>query len=962
MRVDARALEGCAPATPLAQAQARVHPQSQQETEGPGSAETALVVPAAGQTIGRYLVIGPIGQGAMGQVFAAYDPELDRRIAIKLLRRGGDRSRASDRMLHEAQALARLVHPNIVTVYDVGKLSDGAVFIAMELLEGVTLTQWIAGRRSGRRAFELVEAFVAAGRGLAAAHAAGIIHRDFKPDNVFVTETGRVVVLDFGLARSLEASSSEAVQALPLSVRGTMTQDGKIAGTPAFMSPEQALGAPLDTATDQFSFCLALWRALYGVSPFSEDVPAAARAVDGVQAPPTTAGVPRAIRRALQRGLAHDPAARHPSMSALVLALDRSLRQRRRVIGFFTIAAVVIATLVGARMIARRGEAACDTAVATIDQVWNSQRREALGDAFRQRPELGDPTDMLAALDGFASAWKDERRAACRPRAEVASSADVRAACLDGAARRVGALVDVLLAHDHRSDPQAVREAVAEIPAPTTCTDDAATWSPPPLPESPELAAAVTRLRLELEHARAMAETGGLTAALEQLARIEQEAQALDFEPFLAEAVGAHALTASNAQFGGAGDLARRAYLLAERTGRDQLTLAALRLLAVSAARRREFALGDWYVEQHQAIAHRAGSDPNTLGRGEIERGMLMRAAGRAAAAEAAFRSALELLADHPQGRRGRLRAYDMLAGLQLDEYQHDAAVGTLDLLAEELGDDTHAIRGNLLLYRARVAYSQDDWVAARREAEAALQVFTDLLGPRHHNIAAAHQVLARVIEEQDIVAALVHLARAREILEAADSGPSALNLRVSIARMYANLGFVDAALAEFADCESAFAELGQPLARSRANVLEQRGHVLLTFDDPLSAIAAFDRADEVRRAADAYDPYDAAGAEHGRADAALALGDTARALAHASMANDVAEAAAHRGEGDAAFLADTRRSLALALAANRQDPARQLELAQRAFALYVRSPRRYAQSLRELLELIARVRVGEGP
>jgi len=257
----------------------------------------------AGDNVGRYTVRHLIGAGGMGEVYAALDGELGRTVAIKLLRptmrAGGTRARA--RLLREAQALARLHHPNVVTVHDVGTDHE-RVFLAMELVEGPTLGEWL--RQRARPWREVRDAFVAAGRGLAAAHAAGIVHRDFKPHNVIVA-SGRVVVVDFGLARAggeEEDSSPAASSPTTGEMLGTdLTLTGERVGTPLYMAPELVAGGVVTAKADQFALCVALFEALYGRAPFAgrslEELAAAVRRGPTL----TGARVPRFVARAIDR-------------------------------------------------------------------------------------------------------------------------------------------------------------------------------------------------------------------------------------------------------------------------------------------------------------------------------------------------------------------------------------------------------------------------------------------------------------------------------------------------------------------------------------------------------------------------------------------------------------------------------------------------------------------------------------
>jgi eukaryotic-like serine/threonine-protein kinase len=290
-------------------------------------------------SLGRFRLIRRLGTGAMGVVYEGYDAELDRRVALKVLRPEIEAQRslqARSRMMREAQALARLRHPNVTMVYEVGTSESGALFIAMELVEGRTLARWIRARPRSWR--EIVEVFLQAGRGLAAAHRAGLVHRDFKPDNVIVDEDGSARVVDFGLARStgmaeflptLDRSLDPSLDgAEPGAMTLHLTCTGAVLGTPAYMAPEQFQGAPLHAASDQFSFCVALFEALYGRRPFpGNDLPALQRSLMRGQPVGPRRGVPRALYRVLRRGLSVDPAQRFTTMETLLEALA-ACRQR----------------------------------------------------------------------------------------------------------------------------------------------------------------------------------------------------------------------------------------------------------------------------------------------------------------------------------------------------------------------------------------------------------------------------------------------------------------------------------------------------------------------------------------------------------------------------------------------------------------------------------------------------------
>ena len=283
------------------------------------------------QRLGRFVLLRKLGEGGMGTVYAAYDEPLDRKVALKLLHpieKEGTRLR--QRMLREAQAMARVSHPNVLHVYEVGELGS-QIFIAMEYIDGVTLAAWQHEATRGWQ--EILSLYLQAGRGLSAAHQAGLVHRDFKPENVLVDRRGMARVGDFGLARlqgEAEPRGDSSVDPLPAVasspvLRSPLSQTGTLAGTPGYMSPEQYRCQATDPRSDQFSFCVALFEALFGRRPFAGDsVDELAAAVMGGKRReiPTTTAVPIEIQQAILRGLSTEPSARFESMDALLTALD----------------------------------------------------------------------------------------------------------------------------------------------------------------------------------------------------------------------------------------------------------------------------------------------------------------------------------------------------------------------------------------------------------------------------------------------------------------------------------------------------------------------------------------------------------------------------------------------------------------------------------------------------------------
>jgi eukaryotic-like serine/threonine-protein kinase len=439
--------DGCASCRRLVAATAHmlvpaVSPLDPTEPRLPDAAEPFV----AGQNIGRYVVRDLIGAGGMGIVYEAYDPELERKVALKLMRADSAASHGNElrqRLLREAQAMARIRHPNVITIYDVGTIGDG-VFLAMELIEGTTLTEW---QRASRSALEIVRAYALAGEGLQAAHDVGVVHRDFKPDNVLVGGDGRVCVTDFGLARPLtvdEPSGDSGVD-----VASTVTRAGLLVGTPAYMAPEQMRGEPADARADQFGFAVSLYEALHGKRPFAgKSLDELHRAMkDGRRVPDERRGVPARVRNALVRALSFEPAARFPSMSAL---LDR-LRPRRPIgLPLALVASLLLAFGLGWRHWQTSSRAQlCNHAADRMRELWSRAHQAALKQALEAAGSGEAWPSVARGFDEYARRWMAAHGEACQAtyaRGEQSEALlDLRLDCLDQRFQDTRALLDVLV-------------------------------------------------------------------------------------------------------------------------------------------------------------------------------------------------------------------------------------------------------------------------------------------------------------------------------------------------------------------------------------------------------------------------------------------------------------------------------------------------------------------------------------
>jgi tetratricopeptide (TPR) repeat protein/predicted Ser/Thr protein kinase len=496
----------------------------------PPTAKAAVVsqIRQPGEMLGRFVILACIGEGGMGVVYAAYDPELDRKVAIKLMRSDVAGPSADDmrtRLLREAQAMARLSHPNVIPVYDVGTV-EGRVFVAMEFVDGKTLLDHLRETKSWK---EIVALYVLAGKGLAAAHAAGLIHRDFKPQNVLVSSDGQVRVLDFGLARpSGEIESAAPVpkeQAVPPGSRSPsgrpllatpLTATGVMMGTPAYMSLEQFEAGAIDATTDQFSFCVALFEALYGIRPYDGET--VLQIVDTMRAgkinlPPRSAKVPSRFYKILCRGLAANAADRFASMDALLTELQRDPSAvTRRVLSVAAVLLAIVAAAAGSLVLNRQQKTLCTGAQARWNGAWDDDRKEALMRAF---VGTGVPyaTNVFATvrgmLDGYSAAWVKMRTEACeatRIRGEQSERLlDLRMHCLDRKLTEAGALLNELGAADAKVIDQAV-PAVQSLGGLTECADPIA------LGAAPNVLSAAAQRQVDQAYAK-LAEAKAVAAA-----------------------------------------------------------------------------------------------------------------------------------------------------------------------------------------------------------------------------------------------------------------------------------------------------------------------------------------------------------------------------------------------------------------------------------------------------------------
>ncbi|MDP1827873.1 MAG: serine/threonine-protein kinase [Archangium sp.] len=459
-----------------------------------------------GTPVGRFLVLERLGAGAMGSVYSAYDPKLERKVALKLLHAGKD-SEQHLRLLDEARALARLSHPNVTAIHEVGDHTDGRTFMSMQLVAGQTLAGWLGEKPRSHR--EVLQVMRQAADGLSAAHRAGLVHRDFKPSNVMVSAEGRVYVTDFGLVNA----------------------DGQ-AGTPAYMAPEQLAGQKADARSDQFSFAATLYEALVGVRPFVApswvELEQAIRARRYAPAPEVA--LPRTLRSLLDRGLAADPKDRFESMEALRDALERPTTPRV----WALVGVLALTTILGGSVAVLRWQRAgpCEQPVPEVSSSWDEARRALIRAA---RP-AGVDTDVEGRLDLYAERLTHAFQANCashQRREDADGVFQKRRACLLRAAATLSATVGGFQ-QPTGWDRSAIESLLSSLPDPQRCKSGDVIFEPE-LPADGALASSVNDARVELARLETAFIVYQWPEKFSELAALQVRARALHYPPLSAQ-------------------------------------------------------------------------------------------------------------------------------------------------------------------------------------------------------------------------------------------------------------------------------------------------------------------------------------------------------------------------------------------------------------------------------------------
>ena len=974
--------------------------------------------------IDRFTLLERIGTGGMGEVYAAYDESLDRKVAIKLVRKDAARAaQADERLLREARTLARVSHPNVVQVYEVGVYAT-RVFIAMEFIRGKTLRKWLRQHKEKStrgRQDKILRQFMSAGRGLEAAHLAGLTHRDFKPENVLIGDDGRARVVDFGLARALSAQSvtdqsppdedsalhkavtidfgtemsdddgrsskedalattvisarssdssgdpefynattvaldsgehqvrppknhkedapaksqehtaatrelqednaigmdtpgidtpgaltPDAAALSPLKAAIALTTPGTIMGTPRYMAPEQLRARPADHRSDQFSFCVALYEALYDQRPFDADNLTDLRSSTEsgqIRTPPRGADVPAPIRKALWRGLSADPDGRFATMGELLAALEHGPTRRRRITRM-ALAGVAGLAVVGILAVwsTAKSPGPCDAAGSQVAELWSPARKAALGAVFAATGVPGAEaawSKTSALLDQYATDWRREGAAACEAthilKTQSSELLDRRMACLERGRGQLSGLLDGFAEAD-RQVVTLSAEAAIKLPDVTVCRDTATLLLGPEPPADAQTAAAVAEIRQRLDRATALRNLGHYEDALEIAESNRAAAEATGYVPVKAEVdyrIADGLLNhRSSANTERAEALLLDAASLAEGARHDQLaSFIWLDLVWLARGDRAGSKRGYQWLERSD-IALRRLDDPVArraayhrmagllyLRDGKyseaielLERGVELaaaqptsarwlstylnsladakRLAGHTGEAEELFERAVAIVDEnfgvlHPQAARVRRD----FAGLLLERGQYERA---RVLLSEARATwiathgTIHVEVGKIHRALANLERQRGDLERAHHHATKALTIYQQLLGPEHLDLAGVHFELGAIdYERKKPESALLAYQNVLEIRQNHMGKTHVMVglMHVNVAEALNQLGRYEEALASV--------ELGRGIfaaGQLRAPVLEPwtlsvMGHALLGKGQITSAVARLEEA-----------------------------------------------------------------------------------------------------------------------
>ncbi len=778
--------------------------------------------------IGRFKVIRELGRGGTGIVYIAYDIELDRKIAVKLLNNERPDERtgsANARLLREAQSMARVSHPNIAAVHEVGMFC-GQIYVAMEFVDGKTLAAWLQGNRELAWQ-DVLTVFRQAAAGLSAAHDAGLVHRDFKPANAILGEDRRLRVLDFGLARAdatpgglaaldrtdegndLVSTPGTPIDESKLDLSLTVT--GTVLGTPAYMSPEQFLGQRIDAKSDQFSFCVALYEALYRERPFDGDTLSslmAAVLAGKIRDTQASARVPRWLRAVVLRGLRNDPEQRWPSMHALAKALTPEHRTRGSVFAALGLGAALTAFATSWLGPASAAQV-CTGAADQLTGVWDDARKEQVRAAMLASQAPGAETNFERAaerLDAYAAEWIDAHTDTCEAtnvRKEQSSELmNQRMTCLAERRHALAATVNMLAGADKMIAENAV-DAAVRLPTIERCNDPLYVAEQMRPPDDPNVKARVEGARSMLTQADSLANGGKFADAVALVEQAAGSIEGVDYPPLTAEvALRRGNLFELNTRHHDARAALEQAYFTALRINHTRVAIdAAVGLVLVTGRRLGTPDVMQTWARHADALIGRSGDDLQRarldahLGMGAFLVAEYGSGDERHKKARSFYESAIKVYERHKsqldiarmQMFIGETYSYDMstfgksedfyrmsidsftsgsceehpgvalgltmLAGIHRRQDRVDEAQKELEkagaLIVATLGED-HRNYGLNLMGQSDVQIRRGDWAAAEPLMRRARDILQDREGPNHVNTLGAREYLGKILVEQD--------------------------------------------------------------------------------------------------------------------------------------------------------------------------------------------------------------------
>ena len=884
-------------------------------SRGPGPLPSGTAPVARGLTLAdRYTVLDSLGRGGMGEVLSAYDARLDRRVALKRLHRDALHPQSQEdletRLVREAQAMARLSHPNVVAIYDVGTLEDGTIFIAMEMVEGRTLRRWCEERPRSWR--EVLAVFLEAGRGLAAAHEAGLVHRDFKPENVLVGNDGRVRVTDFGLARAGPgAPPAEGPGTPPPSptlppgaLDSPLTLQGTLLGTPRFMAPELLRAGPADARSDLFAFCVALHEALYGQHPFSGATQAEslqAQLAGRVKPPPEGAGVPAWVERTLLSGLRAAPSERPASMRALVAALEKDpevrRRTRRRAAGMTLLGAVLMAAVLGLVRLRQERARDCAHQERRLAGTWDGAVRAQVQRAFLGTglPYAQDTfTRVSTQLDDYAATWARMRTETCealRTQEPTAPGPGVLEAwCLERRRGQLKALTELFVRGPSPEHLARAVQAAQMLPPLAECADARALTSTVPLPEDPAVRARVEALQVQVDRLETLKTTGQYKPK-EELKSAEAllgEVERVDYGPLRAQTLYQLAtLKEAAGDYAGAEALVRSMLPLAARS-RDLVLVARawtllLRQVVYRQARYPE--APDLMLAMESAVE--CADDDRARSDALNEQAIALQAMGREEEARVRHERALTLREktlgpEHLLVANSRNNLGVVLGALGRHEEARSEYERALGVRREVLGPDHPLVAqsynnlGTALVFMGRYDEARDLY-------EHALAIRKKTLGLEHPDVALSYNNLGMALENlgryEEALTLYENALRFREKALGPEH-PDTANSLNCVGNALRGLGRLTEARARIEQSLRIREQRFGPEHADVASTLDDLGRVLLAQKHPEEAQARYTRALALQEKA--------LGPEHADVAASLAgLGDVRGALGRPEEARD---------------------------------------------------------------------------